>query len=123
LKRSKNIRLILIGGISAGALSGCSPTGPALITTSNVYTNDYFVPGAGYYHAPFRGWFALRYNQFDPQKRQYYFGGQWASSPNESIINISSPTPGAVSQAQAVRTDVTRGGFGGTASGGYFFSS
>jgi hypothetical protein len=124
LKRSKQIRLILLGGISAGALAGCSPTSdkPPL-TTSDVYTNDYHVPGAGYYHAPFHGWFELPYNYFDRQKNQYYFGGRWGASPNESIINISSPTPGAVNQAEEARTDVTRGGFGGTYFGGHSFFS
>jgi hypothetical protein len=123
LKRSQNIRLILISGISAGALAGCSPSAGPPVSTTEVYTNNYFVPGAGYYHAPFRAWFALPYNHFDPQTRQYYCGGAWASAPFASITNLSSPTPQAVGQTEAVRTDVSRGGFGGTSSGGYFFSS
>jgi hypothetical protein len=121
LKRSKNIRLILITGFSAGALAGCAPSGPPPVTTSNVYTNDYYVVGVGYYHAPFRSWFPYPYNHFDQQKNQYFFGGQWAASPNESITNISSPTEVAAQYAETARTDVTRGGFGGSHGG--FFSS
>lgn len=122
MKRSKNIRLILIAGFSAGALAGCSPSGPSRITTSNLYTNDFFVPGAGYYHAPFRAWFPYPYNHFDPQRKQYYFGGQWAYLPNESITNISSPLPLAATQAESVRTDVARGGFGCTSGGHGFYA-
>jgi len=107
----------LISGLSAGALTGCSPK-PA-ISTGNVYTNNSFVPGAGYYHAPFRSWYALPYNHFDTQKNLYFYGGQWGAQPFESITNISSPTPEAVQAAESTRTDISRGGFGGFSSGHY----
>ena len=123
MKRSSNIRLILITGLSAGALAGCGRSGPPPISTSNVYTNDFFVPGAGYYHAPFRAWFAYPYNYFDQQKNLYFFGGQWASLPNESITNISSPTAEAAAHVEAIRTDVTRGGFGSSYGGHSYFHS
>ena len=118
MKRSKRIRLILLGGLSLGALSGCDQK-PA-ISTENVYTNNFYVPGAGYYHAPFRNWYSLPYNHFDAQKSQYFFGGQWGAQPFASITNISSPTPEAVQLAQNSRTDIARGGFGGSSSGHYF---
>lgn len=119
MKRSRTIRLILLGGMSAGALTGCKPGDirKAPIAQNNVYTNDYFVPGVGYYHAPFHAWYPLRYNQYDPQQRRYYFGGQWANAPHQSIINISSPTSDAVQMAQAGRTDISRSGFGSTSHG------
>ena len=115
MKRSKSIRLILLGGLSAGALAGCSEK-PA-ISTENVYTNNFYVPGAGYYHAPFRAWYALPYNHFDAQNNLYFYGGQWGAQPFQSITNISSPTPDAVQLAQNSRTDIQRGGFGGYSSG------
>lgn len=118
MKRSKNIRLILLSGLSAGALAGCSPTGPAKVTVANVYTNNYFLPGVGYYHAPFRAFYPYQYNYFDPQKKQYFFGGQWAATPNESIMNISSPTTDAATFAEAKRADLQRGGFGCSYYGG-----
>ena len=115
MKRSKSIQLVLLGGLSTAILAGCDQT-PS-ICAQNVYTNNFHVPGAGYYHAPFRNWYPLPYNHFDPQKNQYFYGGQWGAQPFESITNISPPTPEAVQLAQAARTDVPRGGFGGCASG------
>lgn len=118
MKRSQRIQLILLGGLSTAALAGCDPR--ASVSTQNVYTNNFYVPGAGYYHAPFRNWYALPYNHFDPQKSLYYYGGQWGQQPFESITNISSPTAEAVQLAQATRTDISRGGFGGYSSGHYW---
>jgi hypothetical protein len=113
VKRSRSIRLILLGGLSAGALAGCShETQQAPITADNSYTNNYYVPGVGYYHAPFRAWYSLPYNHFDPQGRRYFYGGQWGATPFETVTNISQPTAQAAAQAEAQRTDITRGGFG-----------
>ena len=119
MKRSQKVRLILISGLSAGTLTGCDQK--PNISTENVYTNNFYVPGAGYYHAPFRAWYPLPYNQQNPDTRQYYYGGQWSDLPAQSITNISSPTDAAAELAQASRTDISRGGFGhyGGYSGGY----
>lgn len=121
MKRSKSIRLILIGGLSTGALAGCDQR-PA-ITTEGVYTNNFHVPGVGYYHAPFRNWYSLPYNHFDAQKRLYFYGGQWGSEPFENITNISSPTTEVVQLAANNRTDVgvARGGFGGYGGGSHYW--
>ncbi|HEV2693818.1 MAG TPA: hypothetical protein VG347_13075 [Verrucomicrobiae bacterium] len=122
MKRSKNIRLFLLGGLSSVALTGCheKPT----ISAQNYYTNNFYVPGAGYYHAPFRTWYPLPYNHFDPVRQLYFYGGQWGGQPCDSITNISAPLPAAVTVAENTRTDVTRGGFGssygGYSSGGYY---
>lgn len=91
-------------------MTGCSQR-PA-IRTDNVYTNNFYVPGAGYYHAPFRAWYSLPYNHFDAQRQMYFYGGQWGYTPCESITNISPPTPEAAQQAEYSRTDISRGGFG-----------
>lgn len=123
MKRSRSIRLVLLGGLSAGALAGCNPSSqPGPITEQNVYTNNQFVPGVGYYHAPFRAWYGLPYNHFDPQNQQYFYGGQWGRAPHESITNISPPTAAAAQQAQAQRTDVHRGGFGSTSRSHHIWS-
>jgi hypothetical protein len=117
VKRSRSIRLVLIGGVSAG-LAGCGPSGSQArsepLSASEVYTNNHYVPGVGYYHAPFRAWYGFPYNHFDAKLNRYYHGGQWSEVPHESITNISSPTPVVASQAQTTRTDVTRSGFGST---------
>lgn len=116
MKRSRSIRLVLIGGFSAGALTGCGPeqAQSQSITTQNVYTNNYYVQGVGYYHAPFRAFYPMPYNHFEPQMQRYFFGGQWAAEPHQSITNISPPTPEVAARAQAARTDVPRSGFGRT---------
>ena len=115
MKRSRSIKLVLIGGLGAGALSGCGPGNqPQSVTTSAVYTNNFYLPGVGYYHAPFRNFYSLPYNHFAPGSGQYFFGGQWGTSPHQSITNISSPTPAVAVAAEAKRTDISRGGFGST---------
>lgn len=117
MKRTKSIKLVLLGGLSTAVFTGCSSK-PS-VSTQNVYTNNFYVPGAGYYHAPFRGWYTLPYNHFDAQKNLYFYGGKWGLQPFQSITNISSPTAEAVQLAENLRTDVTRGGFGGFAGGFY----
>ena len=96
------------------------------VTPESYYTNDYFLPGAGYYHAPFHGFFPQPYNHYDAARRMYFFGGQWAAAPHRSIVNISAPTPEAAHRAESLRTDgarhVPRGGFGHT-SGSRFVPS
>ncbi|MBI5394580.1 MAG: hypothetical protein HZA91_04710 [Verrucomicrobia bacterium] len=114
MKRSKSIRLVLIGGLSAGAVTSCGPDGGqrGSASASNVYTNNHYVSGLGYYHAPFRGWYSLPYNHYDPQRQGYFQGGQWAAAPHLSITNLSEPmmTPGQT--APYSRTGVARSGFG-----------
>ena len=100
----------MLGGLSAGVLTGCSQK--PVITMAGVYTNTFYGPGVGYYHAPFRNWYALPYNHFDTQRQLFYYGGQWGAQPYLSITNISSPTPEAVQVAENTRTDISRGGFG-----------
>ncbi len=110
-----------MSGLSAGALAGCEEK--AAISTDNVYTNNYYLPGVGYYHAPFRAWYPLPYNHFDPQSHRYFFGGQWSAAPMVCVTNISAPLAGAAQNAQLMRTDISRGGFGCTAGHGSYFGS
>lgn len=118
MKRSRSIRLVLIGGLTAGAAAGCGPSGGSSggISPSNVYTNNHFVEGVGYYHAPFRAWYPQPYNLLDPQTGRYFQGGQWLDAPHASITNLSSPSSEALERAYAVvpRPDTRRGGFGST---------
>jgi hypothetical protein len=91
-----------------GLLAGCDVSNRP--STANVYTNNHYVAGAGYYHAPFRAWYPWPYNYFDPNTQKYYYGGQWGLVAHQSITNVSSPTAAAVQQFAPVR----RGGFGST---------
>lgn len=119
MKRSKAIRLVLLGGFSAGALTiGATGIEPR-ISPDSVYTNDYFVPGAGYYHAPFNAFYPQPYNLYDQQKKMYFYGGSWHASPHRSIVNISAPSLQAALAAEAERAadyqrGIQRGGFGST---------
>lgn len=119
MKRSAKIKLVLISGLSSAVLSGCEP--PQAVSTQNFYTNNCYVPGAGYYHAPFRQWYILPYNYLDPKTGLYFFGGKWGQQPLASITNISAPTYEAVQVVESTRTDISRGGFGGYG-GGYYGS-
>ena len=116
MKRSKSVKRVLLGGLSAGALTACAVAATVpQVTTESYLTNDEHVPGAGYYHAPFRGFYSFPYNHYDVNRKLYFYGGQWGPAPYRSIVNISAPTPEAVRAAAAVRTDnVRRSGFGTT---------
>ncbi len=121
MKRSRIVTRVLLSGVSVGAFSACGAKLPqaggvtAEISPEVYYANDHFIPGAGYYHAPFHGFFPLAYNHYDPARKLYFFGGQWAAQPHQSIVNLSAPTADAARAAQGMRTDISRGGFGGTA--------
>ena len=114
MKRSRTIRLVLLGGLSAGALTGCGPGSQPPVSVQDVYTNNYYVAGVGYYHAPFRAFYPMPYNFREPSNQQYFFGGQWAATPHQSITNISAPPPIVAQQAEAQRSDIPRRGFGST---------
>jgi hypothetical protein len=124
VKRSGSVKRILLSGLSSmGAFTGyvAAATMPR-VTAESFYTNDIFLPGAGYYHAPFRAFYPQPYNFYDPARKLYFYGGQWGAAPHQSIINISSPTPEAARVAEALRTDVQRGGFGSTSHGRTIYS-
>ena len=94
-------------------MTACAATPAPRVTQENYFTNDDHIPGAGFYHAPFRAFFPQPYNHFDAGRGMYFYGGQWATAPHRSIINISAPTPEAAKAAEALRTDARRGGGGG----------
>ncbi len=128
MKRSRIVTRVLLSGVSVGAFSACgvqmprNSPGSAVISAETYYANDHLIPGAGYYHAPFRAFFPLAYNHYDAARKMYFHGGQWGAEPHRSIVNVSAPTPEAARVAQAMRTDIRRGGFGGT-SGSHFIHS
>lgn len=125
MKRSRGIKLVLLGGFSAGAFTGCTPnssTQEPPVSSSSVYPNDYHVPGAGYYHAPFHAFYPQPYNSYDPQRKLYFYGGQWGPQPYRSVINVSEPSASAALAAESLRSDVVRGGFGGTSNSYHIWS-
>lgn len=124
MKRSRSVPLVLLGSLAAGALAAPA-AGAAVprITPQTWLPNDLHLPGVGYYHAPFQAFYPHPYNHFDPRRKQYFFGGTWADAPHGSIVNLSTPHPDAARRAEALRTDVRRGGFGSTGSRSYFSGS
>ena len=123
MKRSRNVVLVLSGALASGTLAGCSaPSDPEVwqrIDPNGTYTNNYYVSGAGYYHAGYHGWYPYPCNYFDPN-RGYYHGGTWSSTPEPETVNASRPTVSAAREATAragaVRSGlISRGGFGSSA--------
>jgi hypothetical protein len=108
VKRSRTVKRLLLGGFTAGLASACAGAAEPTITSNNLYTNETFIRGAGYYHAPFQGFFTLPYNHYDAQRKMYFYGGQWGPAPHQSIVNISAPKPEAARVAQAARQDLPR---------------
>lgn len=131
MKRSRQIVLLLGGALAVGGLTACGPdeeSQEVTVSDQNTYTNNTPVPGAGYYHAPYRRWYSLPYNYYDPQ-RGYYHGDQWTPKPHQSDVTESRPTPEAAQAASAKQSasqstthtsrTISRGGFGRSR----FFSS
>lgn len=119
MKRSRQVSLVLLGGIATGLLTSCAPSpdpGEPRVTTDSYYANNHFIHGAGYYHAPFHAFYPLPYNSFDGSRRLYYAGGNWSPAPHSSVINVSAPTLAAAAAAQAGREVIVRQGFGSTGS-------
>lgn len=148
-RRSHKVALVLLG--TAGVVGGVAiwdawrrereeagaPTAasaPEALSTERTYPNNHHVPGAGYYHAPFFGWFPFPWNHHDPA-RGYFAGGQWRPAPHASEVQQSRPATGAVaaataaqragmsqfssrSGAPAAKPSVLRGGFGSSSRGG-----
>ena len=84
------------------------------------YANNHYVPGAGYYHAGYHGFYPFPYNHYDAGRGGYFSGGSWRTSP-ETERNLTSSVPNrsavasANSQFRSNRAS-TRGGFGRTGS-------
>jgi hypothetical protein len=120
VKRSKTIQLILLGTATGAAFVGCDSghdVSRARLSADNTYTNNHYVHGAGYYHAPYRAWYPYPYNSFRPGQG-YYHGGQWSADPGIASIDASRPASAAVKSAQSqhdtARAATRRSGFGGS---------
>ncbi len=104
MKRSAQVALVISGAI----LTGCSRTPNGWdsdsVASSEVLTNNTFVAGRGYYHAPYHSFFPYPYNFFLPG-RGYYHGGNYSIAPDHNAISASSPA------ASAAHGGVDRGGF------------
>jgi hypothetical protein len=116
MRRSHQVALVLLGTagvVGAGTMfyawreSAHEPTTvpqtpPTPLAEDRVYTNNEYIPGVGYYHAPYHAWFPHPYNYHDPS-RGYFAGGLWQAVPWMLALSQSSPTNTAVSSALAAR--------------------
>lgn len=103
MKKSSAVVLVISGAM----LAGCDSSNSTWRRNSQTYTNNHYVAGRGYYHAPYHAWFPLPYNYYDLSRQGYYHGGSYSSAPHVSTITASRPN--ATSASSAVR----RGGFTG----------
>lgn len=97
-------------------MTGCSrrdEKSAAAPRQSQVVTNDTYIEGRGYYHAPYHTWHPFPYNFYSPGVG-YYRGGSYYPEPD---LTIPKPTyPGKYAYANANNTaapeeNVNRGGF------------
>ena len=116
MKRSQHVSLVL-SGVVASALwtTGCQQDDaavratnvPPMLSTNQVYTNNEYVSGVGYYHAPYGGWYARPFNSY-LSGRGYYHGGDWWPTPYTGPVVVSTPRPEAVESAN-IKTEMKDG--------------
>lgn len=119
MRRSHKVALVLLGtagvvGLVAiwdawrkpsaregAAATSLPPAEP--VAADRVYANNDYVPGVGYYHAPYHAWFPHPYNFHDPS-RGYFAGGLWQAMPwAAASLLSSSPNTAAVTSARAAQ--------------------
>jgi hypothetical protein len=127
MKKSGFVTLVL----STALVSGCdepSQSGNPGYTADTNITNNAYVSGRGYYHAPYYGWYEYPYNYYRPGFG-YYHGGIYTPRPFDSDIVASHPSVrtgygvgggggGARMGSAASSSTVSRGGFGSIGHGG-----
>ena len=126
MKRSPQIRLALSGAVATALwTTGCQredsaanglTNSPPLVSTNQVYTNNHYMSGAGYYHAPYGGWYARPFNTYLPG-RGYYHGGDWWPAPYSGPVTVSPPRPEAAESAN-LKTEPLRAKASGFRSAG-----
>jgi hypothetical protein len=58
------------------------PSAPPTVDAATAYPMNHFLPGAGYYHAPYHAWFPMPFNFYD-SGRGWFRGGQWRRTAQE----------------------------------------
>lgn len=108
-KRSGCVTLLLVGtvvSICSFGIYSCAKDDEVRddevteIENGRSYPNNHYVPGVGYYHAPFGGFFPNQYNQYDAS-RGFYSNGHWGSTPDKSSVTSSVPSAETVSNVNS----------------------
>jgi hypothetical protein len=130
MKKSTMVTLVLSGAL----MSGCDdrnravfPPNDAGETAEAEPTNNTYVPGQGYYHAPYHGWYKYPFNYYQPGYG-YYHGGLFTPDPmiydiissrpsRPSTFRVGSVSGGGFTHIGSISSasSVSRGGFGSTA--------
>ena len=90
------------------------------VVEGKAYQNNQYLPGVGYYHAGYHGFFPLPYNYYDAGRGSYFSGGSWNTKP-DTTRNLTSSVPSrntvnsANNQFRSSKAS-SRGGFGSTGS-------
>lgn len=119
IRRSGKVALVLLG--TAGVITAAAAIdawlksrerdnepvaaprpAPTPISTAQTYANNDYIPGVGYYHAPYNGWYPHPYNYYD-SNRGYFAGGLWQALPWVLAMQRSQPSEAAVAAALAAR--------------------
>jgi hypothetical protein len=104
MKRSAHVALVISGAILTGCSRSPRDWDSDPVETSEVLTNNTYVHGHGYYHAPYHAFFPYPYNYYFPG-RGYYYGGNYGLQPDRSALSASSPS------SRITHSGVDRGGF------------
>jgi hypothetical protein len=108
MKKSSMVALVISGAL----LTSCDSSDEWSWTESQTYTNNHYVAGRGYYHAPYHAWYPLPYNHYDPARRTYFHGGNQTTVPHVSNVTASRPAVRrATSSSTRHSSSVRRGGF------------
>ena len=148
MRRSTKVALVLLG--TAGVVgvatawdawqrarqvdpnnaAGSTPAAVVPVNADRTYSNNEYIPGAGYYHAPFYGWFPFPWNFHHPS-RGYFGGGQWQATPFSADRQSSRASQQAVAAAvvaqraaqETAQRQARTSGFSSTTNRGSSFSS
>ncbi len=121
MKRSTAVTLVISGALLAGCGNQSNPnTGEWSSSDTNApITNNTYVAGQGYWHAPYHSWYPYPYNYYRPGFG-YYYGGSYYDHPEVSSIHASTPLRSSFSGSRAgifggEHVSISRGGFGSSA--------
>jgi hypothetical protein len=122
MKKSALVTLVLSTAL-AGGCDDRSQYGVPDETAGPPVTNNTYVVGRGYYHAPYHGWFEYPYNYYRPGFG-YYHGGLYTPRPYTSPVLVSRPSISSMvgasrGAAGESHGGVARGGFGSIGRGGF----
>jgi hypothetical protein len=99
------------------ATPAAPPSPPPTVNADTDYPTNHFLPGAGYYHPPYRSWFPFPFNYHD-SGRGWFRGGQWQptaeATPAENHAQRDPRTSGFASSS----TTTSGGGVGAGARAG-----